>query len=763
MKKLLEQESGTFTVQYLPNNTEIIENPPRFSWLPSNDDNGPYDLEIATDADFENIAYKYTDVMYNFFAPDHVLKAGKYFWRYTLSGGEYEFSQVREFELAEGLPETPVASAKDRFANADLSHPRLWLSGEKLVEFKKAVKADPTHCNFDQLIKMNVEKYFGTPFIEEPAKYPPELKVLRPLPPEYRPLWRKSYHDCQKTYNRMRAIAVAGVVTENEEWIAEGIKYLLYIASWDCLGSTKRSYHDESSFRVLSALCWGYDWLYNHLTVEQRETVKKSLITRTQEITDFVFHETKIQYALFDSHAVRSVSFVLIPCGIVLYGEHDEAEDWVNCAVDYVNVLYTPWGGKDGGWAEGGLYWTTGLAFLIDALNLLKNFTGVNIFKRPFFLNTGNYPLYCWPHDGYRVSFGDQSNLGEKPILKTGFNIRALAGATGNGTHRWYCDQIAKRSNYVGNDMYDTGWWEFYFDEVMFMSNQGSVVSEAPKGGRNVKYFSDIGWVAMHRDMDNEDEHVFLLTKSSKYGSVSHSHGDQNAILMFAFGDPLLVETGYYVSFGSDMHVKWRRQTRSKNTLLIDGRGQYAEMDQIKQLAATGEVEVFEETEKYVYVKENATKAYGENVPELQDYTREIYFVDDTYFVIVDSVEIAEELDVSFMLHSIYKPEYADNKYAIRGEKANLDVEMLYISSGIEDLHLTNEFPAEVNPKDYEGLDKQWHYTMTSGKAKKHTLVSYYYPSKTGSTYNFTATSQEVDGKKVFKFINEGKEFVLEV
>ncbi|MFI3129120.1 MAG: hypothetical protein R3Y18_03545, partial [Bacillota bacterium] len=108
------------------------------------------------------------------------------------------------------------------------------------------------------------------------------------------------------------------------------------------------------------------------------------------------------------------------------------------------------------------------------------------------------------------------------------------------------------------------------------------------------------------------------------------------------------------------------------------------------------------------------------------------------------------------------KPEFEEDKYAIRGEKANLDMQMLHISSGIADVALTDEFP-DVNPEEYAGLEKQWHYTMTSGKAKNHVLVSCFYPSKAGTDYEFAAGKAEVGGELVFKFDNAGEEFEIEV
>ena len=49
-----------------------------------------------------------------------------------------------------------------------------------------------------------------------------------------------------------------------------------------------------------------------------------------------------------------------------------------------LRLLYSPWGGEDGGWAEGPLYWTTGMAFVIDALNLIRAYVSIDFYKRPF-------------------------------------------------------------------------------------------------------------------------------------------------------------------------------------------------------------------------------------------------------------------------------------------------------------------------------------------------------------------------------------------
>src|SRR5690606_30175747 len=115
---------------------------------------------------------------------------------------------------------------------------------------------------------------------------------------------------------------------------------------------------------------------------------------------------------------------------------------------------------------EGGMYWTTGMAYLIDALNLIKKYMKLDFYQRPFFQKTGDFPLYCYSQDTRRASFGDQSNLGERPGLKTAFNIRQFAGITNNGWYQWYYEQVKAWDTQADTKFYNYGWWDFPFDDM---------------------------------------------------------------------------------------------------------------------------------------------------------------------------------------------------------------------------------------------------------------------------------------------------------
>jgi hypothetical protein len=147
-----EPKAGRLTIQYAPTaETHITENPPRFTWLPVIEDDARYVLRISSDASFPAKTTKvFTGIPLNFFTPDVALELGDHYWSYAVCDAAGKpstaFSSTRSFTIPEGVPETALPSRGTRYANSTLSHPRLWLTSDRLEDFRKAVKADPNHC-----------------------------------------------------------------------------------------------------------------------------------------------------------------------------------------------------------------------------------------------------------------------------------------------------------------------------------------------------------------------------------------------------------------------------------------------------------------------------------------------------------------------------------------------------------------------------------------------------------------------------------------
>lgn len=740
LPKLDEPKAGRLTIQYAPDaNSDVAENPPRFTWLPVIEDEAQYILRVSTDADFPaKKTQVFANIPLNFFTPDTILTPGIYHWSYAVcdDAGKpvTEWSTTRQFTLADGLPETPLPARETRFAGTTAAHPRLWMTPDRLKDFRTAVEADPDHCTWSTFYEGSVLPWMDREVMKEPAGYPKHQRTA--------PVWRQTYIDLQELWYAIRHLAIGGRVTGDDALLARAKEWLLEAASWDPMGVTSRAYTDEWAYRVNNALAWGYDWLYDQMTAEERATVRAALLERTRDIAEHAILNAKIHLFPYDSHAVRSVSLTLVPACIALLGddEEDEARDWLNYCVEFLFTVYTPWGDSDGGWAEGTNYWMMGIAYLIDAANRLKSFAGIDIYQRPFFQKTGDFPLFCKAPNTRRATFGDDSTQGDLPAIKTGLNMRQFAGVTGNGAYQWYCDENLRLNPDTEMAFYNWGWWDTRFDELVYRTDFPSIEATPPEGG--MRHFKGIGWVGIQHAMDDPDEHIQFVFKSSRFGSISHSHGDQNAFCLAAYGEDLAIQSGYYVAFGSTMHRNWRRQTRSKNAILINGKGQYADKDKARAMAATGRIVTAEEHDDHIYIKGDATPAYRTLSPEVTLAEREIYFVRNSYFVIIDSVDADTPVSIDFLLHANGEYDLGKTSFRYTGERAGFYGQVIWSEAGKPVLSQESGFP-DVDPKDYEGLPVSTCLHARYPEATRHRIATLLVP------YRLDAP------KRIFNFLDD--------
>ena len=714
-----QPEPGRLTIGYAPaEGAEAVENPPRFSWLPVIEDEAEYTLRVSTDPAFPDGATEtFSRLPLNFFTPERTLPPGDYHWAYAVSDpatGEpaTEWSRTRAFRLPPDLPETPLPRRGVRFENATRARPRLWMTPERLEAFRGAVADDAGHCGWDRFVERSVLPWTEREIIAEPEGYPEHRRVAS--------IWRATYIECQELLYAIRHLAVGGAVARDEAMLERAKAWLLAAAGWDPAGTTSRAYTDEWAFRVNLALAWGYDWLRDRLDEDEAALVRGALLARTRETAEHVMDHANIHLFPYDSHAVRAVSAVLVPAAIALLDEEPEAEGWLHYAVEFLWTVYSPWGDADGGWAEGPHYWMTGMAYLIDAANLLKSYAGLDLYRRPFFQRTGDFALFTKAPDTRRATFGDDSTMGDLPSVKMGTNLRQFAGVTGDGAYQWYHDEIVRTNSGHEKAFYNWGWWDFEFDELVYRTDFPAVEATPPEDG--LRHFRGIGWVAVQRAMADPERHLQFVMKSSPFGSISHSHGDQNAFCLAAFGEDLAIQSGHYVAFNSTMHREWRRRTRSKNAILIDGRGQYAGDDKALAMRATGRIVEAEDRGDHVFVRGDATEAYRSLSPEVTSVLRDVYFVHGEYFVIVDLVDAESPVSLEWLLHANGPFALGSSTFRYGGERAGFYGKCLYSEAGAPTLSQFTGFP-DVDPAEYEGLPESTCLTASFPKAARHRVA----------------------------------------
>ena len=715
-----EPPAGQLTIRYSPEpDTEIVENPPRFTWIPAIEDEASYAVTITCEDGSERV---FPDIPVNFLTPPETLPAGSHAWRYCVWADGMpasEWSRARKFAVAEDLPNTPLAPRSTRFDAVSKTHPRLWLDTEMLKEFQAALAQNPDHCGWSKFHERSVMPWAERQPMSEPAPYPDNKRVAS--------IWRQTYIDCQELIYAIRHQSIAGKILDDPVLTANAKAWLMEAASWDPDGTTSRAYTDEWAFRVALALAWGYDWLHDDLDEGERDAVRAALLARTRQVADHVIRNAQIHLFPFDSHAVRSVSAVLVPACLAMLGEEREAEDWLHYSVEFLSTLYSPWADTDGGWAEGPHYWMTGIAYLIDAANLLRSVSDIDLYQRPFFRRTGDFPLYTKAPDTRRATFGDDSTMGDLPCLKLGYNARQFAGITGNPAYQWYYEEIRRNDPGTEREFYNWGWWDLNFDDLVFAHDYGSVEPEPPSADDQLRWFRGTGWVAIQSHMGDPDRHIQFVMKSSPWGSISHSHGDQNAFCISAFGEDLAIQSGHYVSFNSSMHQDWRRQTRSKNAILLNGKGQYAGRDKAEAIKAAGRIIDARDAGDHVFIRGDATAAYQSLVPEVTQVLREVYFVRESYFVLVDHVDATEPLTLDWLFHANAAMELGAETFRYRGERSSIYGKFLWSEAGQPQVGQTTGFPG-VEPDEIKGLAESTHVRAAFPAARCHRVATLLVP-----------------------------------
>jgi hypothetical protein len=197
-----EPKAGRLTIQYAPvAETDVVENPPRFTWLPVIDEGAAYVLRLSSDPKFPaKTTEVFENIALNFFTPDAPLPPGEHYWSYATWDAATDkrssgWSSTRSFTVDEGVPETPLPSRQTRLAKVAQDHPRLWLTSDRLKTFKSAVKADPDHCTWSTFYAASVRPWMERPVYTEPAGYPNHTRTA--------PVWRKTYIELQEVWYAM--------------------------------------------------------------------------------------------------------------------------------------------------------------------------------------------------------------------------------------------------------------------------------------------------------------------------------------------------------------------------------------------------------------------------------------------------------------------------------------------------------------------------------------------------------------------------------
>lgn len=338
------------------------------------------------------------------------------------------------------------------------------------------------------------------------------------------------------------------------------------------------------------------------------------------------------------------------------------ATKWLTWAASEIQYLYGEGGHyiqSDGGVSEGLYYYNFGfgisLAFLIAFDNLydeppvlLRDCRNRVIMDpwadhgcveaEPFqFANPLYDPYYIAAVDwnlSLRLPFGPRPPLGDGNYVA--FNGSALLSAFGadGGRYRWDWESVQDREHEMGWGADLTAHHLVYFDD--------SVAAQEPSW--TTRFFPDGGNAVFRSDWSDDARWGLLVAENGSARKTLHDHVDGTSFTMAAYGEYLLIDTGYYKP--SPTANALTANSPSHNVVLIDG---IAAPDK-------GLLNNFRDADAWLLNTFDGERVeYAEAHQQYQDSTveRSVVFVDGRYFVLGDRIEteLTEPREHTYRLH----------------------------------------------------------------------------------------------------------------
>jgi len=669
---------------------EPAVNPPGFAWWRAAGAHS-YRLEVRTSAG--KVACEAAGMKDPVHLPTRTLPPGEYTWDVEArdeAGQVLARRGVWKFRIAKGLPELPWQDPKALLARVPAGHPRYMFPKSALPEVRRSLTAGRRAAW--EALKRVADRALKTPLPKRPLYDTFEGKTRQ----------RMGYATYFREFRRhidgaMSPLALAYLLSGEERYGLAAKRILLEVETWGVEGtmSVLSPFGDEPGLSMARHGHRAYDWLHDLFDEGERRRVREMTTLRSRQVLQRL-RRADYLHSPAESHNGRMIAY-LSEYAVVLQGEAPDAAEWLDFSLSAFTTFYPHWADSDGGWAEGISYALSYNTLYLPAIEALRAATGFDLYKRPFFRRVRRFFLYCAAPRGEMRPYGDGADTpgvgpaGAVLMMHHGRRFQDPAAV-------WYAEQAG-------------GLAEGVSDPLVAVLTEDATKPVPPSNLPAAAVFRGIGWAALHSALDRPEEDTFLLFKSSPFGSVSHSHADQNSFCILKGGRALAIASGYYgPAYSMPHHADWTRQTKANNAVLVNGEGQV-----VRSAEARGRIADFRHQKALTYVCGDAVEAYA---GKLKRCLRHVLFLRPGLFVVLDDLEAPAPARFDWLLHAIDKmqvDEAAGTVTAMRGG-ASLTVR-LDCDAGLG-FHLTDQFDTpynEGNPPEYhEQRANQWHFKATT-------------------------------------------------
>ncbi len=653
--------------------------------------------------------------------PEQVFPEGQYRWfvdAINPDGNVVGTRPEQKFTIGSDAFELPWIEPGALLSKVPAEHPRLLFPKARLDDIRGSLTGSRSEAYSD--LKKVADEALGLDLMAKPDfdKYDIETEY-----PARRTAYRAAYREFTRIYNRgMVPLALMYVLSGEEHYGLAAKKHLLNVVDWeldtDGVASLIESF-DEIGLRIARTAAQGYDWLYEILTEEERSAVKQMLLDRGDQMLARLERRDFLYKSAY-SHDGRLPGY-LVEFSIVL-AEEERAQVWMDYAMRALMTVFPHWGGKDGGWAEGVNYALSYNERFITPLQSLYKATGYDLWQKSYFRKMRHFLTYSVSPLGEIIPFGDsehssvESRAGDLYSILMFHALRYKDPVT-----RWWIEQLNTEELNTAR----LG----AMHRIIF---EDDLTPEMPANIPQDRAFEGIGWAALHSDILNPANDLMLLFKSSPYGSVSHSHADQNSFAIMKGGKALANPSGArYPQHQSPFHFKYTNLTIAHNTLLINGEGQID-----RSSSANGRLIDFKSTEHIGYVAGDAHKCYGD---VLETFNRHVIMIRPSVILIIDDVSGPEAFSLDWLIHSREPMKLDEKNQEIITTRLGEEMKTTLYTVDKLGFSITNEWP--IDPKqDYPMVTapppaKEWHFSASSQKKSEHQRMAAIMLVKDSDTY----------------------------
>ena len=391
-----------------------------------------------------------------------------------------------------------------------------------------------------------------------------------------------------------------------------------------CTGDVAET-RDYAWFYALS-----YDFAYSAMTAAERQTVRDILLTCGN--AGLVNAANTVNLYPENGIAFNALG-KWVGALLIVRGDMPEMNNWLRSALPTYVASTSPWGGDDGGFANGSTYaeWDAGESLVM--WDLIERVLAVPFYKKPWLTEFSRFIAYSLPPGTPVGVFGDgaETNRSED-WARFG---KAIMNRSDTTLSRWYVKQQS------GEDY-------ARLHIILSPREYGSTLA-LPSTQPNGAYFPVVGWATMHSSItDKLRTSVFF--KSSPFGSVNHSHADQNSFVMYSKGKVLAMDSGAYDYYNSPHWRNYYKQTKAHNAITFDGGvGQSLGATGLGERASSGKLTKFLQYPAYDITSGDAVASYGGKLTQAK---RTLVFIRPSTMVTIDQLDSATPRRYEYNLHT---------------------------------------------------------------------------------------------------------------